>query len=111
MGNQLEERLNMRNRYTLSEIKDAVAPIAEAYGVNRVYLFGSHARDSANEKSDIDIKIEKGKIKSLLELSSFRLDLEDALGVSVDLLTSTMSNKELLNRIARDEVLIYEKQG
>ena len=97
--------------YTISSIKETVAPIAEAYGVNRVYLFGSHARETANAKSDVDIKIEKGKIKSLLELSSFRLDLEDALGVSVDLLTSTMSNKALLNRITRDEVLIYEKQG
>ena len=101
----------MRQIYTLSEIKETVAPIAKAYGVNRMYLFGSHARDTANAKSDIDIKIEKGRIKSLLELSSFRLDLKDALGVSVDLLTSTMSNKALLNRIARDEVLIYEKQG
>jgi len=97
--------------YTIESIKETVAPIAEAHGVSRVYLFGSHARETANAKSDIDIKIEKGRIKSLLELSNFRLDLEDALGVSVDLLTSTMSNKALLNRIARDEVLIYEKQG
>ena len=95
--------------YSISSIKNIVTPIAEAHGVNRVYLFGSHARGTANAKSDIDIKIEKGRIKSLLDLSSFRLDLEDALGVSVDLLTSTMSNKTLLNRIARDEVLIYEK--
>jgi len=97
--------------YTIKRIKDTVAPIAEAHGVNRVYLFGSHARKTANTESDIDIKIEKGRIKSLLELNSFRLDLEDALGVNIDLLTSTMSNKALLNRIERDEVLIYEKQG
>ena len=96
--------------YTIASIRETVAPIAEAHGVDSVYLFGSHARDTANATSDIDIKIEKGRIKSLLELSCFRLDLEDALGVSVDLLTSTMSNKALLNRIARDEVLIYEKQ-
>jgi len=101
----------MENIYTLLEIKEVVAPIAEAYGVNRVYLFGSHARNAAHAKSDIDIKIEKGRIKSLLDLSSFRLDLEDALGVNIDLLTSTMSNKALLKRIAHDEVLIYEKQG
>ena len=104
-------RLNMGHIYSLSEIKETVAPIAEAYGVNRVYLFGSCARSTANAKSDIDIKIEKGRIKSLLQLNSFRLDLEDALGTNVDLLTSTMSNKTLLTRIARDEVLIYEKQG
>ena len=96
--------------YTIASIKEAVAPIAVAYGVDRVYLFGSHVRDTANAKSDIDIKIEKGRIRSLLELSSFRLDLEDALGINADLLTFTMSNKALLNRIARDEVLIYEKQ-
>ena len=97
--------------YTIESIKDTIAPIAKAHGVNRMYLFGSHARGTADAKSDIDIKIEKGRIKSLLELSSFRLDLEDALGVSVDLLTSTMLNKALLNSIARDEVLIYENQG
>ena len=97
--------------YTIASIKEAIAPIAVAHGVDRVYLFGSHARGKANAKSDIDLKIEKGSIKSLLDLNSFRLDLKDTLGVSVDLLTSTMSNKALLNRIARDEVLIYEKQG
>ena len=101
----------MSHIYSLTEIKETVAPIAEAHSIDRVFLFGSYARDTANAISDIDIKIEKGRIKSLLELSSFRLDLEDALGVSVDLLTSTMSNKALLNRITRDEVLIYEKQG
>ena len=97
--------------YTIASIKNTVTSIAEAHGANHVCLFESHARGTANAKSDIDIKIEKGRIKSLLELRSFRLDLEDALGISVDLLTSTMSNKALLNRIARDEVLIYEKQG
>lgn len=51
-------------------IRNAVIPIGKAYGVKRIYLFGSYAKGTANENSDIDLLIEKGKPMSLLKLSS-----------------------------------------
>ncbi len=49
--------------YTLEEIREKVKPIAAAYGVERVYLFGSYARGEATAESDLDFRIDKGKVK------------------------------------------------
>ena len=53
----------------ISAIKKAVAPLARSYGVKRLYLFGSYAKGNANENSDVDLLVEKGKPMSLLKLS------------------------------------------
>ena len=41
--------------YTIEEIRAAVLPIAQKYSLKAVYLFGSYARGTATESSDIDI--------------------------------------------------------
>ena len=70
---------------TLSEIQDIVSRLARQYGAKRIYLFGSYARGDMNEDSDIDLRIDKGAIQGL-QLAGLLLDLEDSLGVSVDLI-------------------------
>jgi len=58
-------------RHSIEELKRIIFPIAERYGVNKVYLFGSVARGDYTENSDYDFCIERGKIRSLLDLSGF----------------------------------------
>lgn len=94
--------------YSIDEIKRIITPIAWQYGVERVSLFGSYSTGTAKADSDIDLKIEKGKLRSLFQISSFRLALEDALSLPVDLLTSESSDKEFLNAISENEVLLYQ---
>lgn len=60
-----------------------------------------------NETSNIDLRIDKRNIKGL-ELASLLLDLEDSLGVSVDLIPTGSLNKKFLSAIKEDEVLLYE---
>ena len=98
----------MGHIYSLPELKETVAPIAKAYGVTSMSLFGSQARGTATVESDLDFKVDADAIDTLIKLCSFRLDLEDALGVSVDLITSDMPDDEFLSNIAQDEVLVYE---
>ena len=74
--------------YTIPEIKNIVCPLAKEYGAERVYLFGSYARGESTKNSDIDLRIDKGNIKGLA-LAGLLLDLEKALGCSVDLITTT----------------------
>ncbi len=40
-------------RYTINEIKDRTTPIAKAYGIERMSLFGSYARGEAKDDSDV----------------------------------------------------------
>lgn len=99
----------MQGKYTVDEIKNIVTPIAKEYGIDSLYLFGSYSNGSANDKSDIDLRIDKGKIRSLFALTGFRLALEDALRLPVDLITSDISDKNFLRLIADEEVLLYRK--
>lgn len=93
----------------ISEIQKAVAPIAHSYGVKRLYLFGSYAKGTANEKSDIDLLVEKGKPMSLLKLSGMRQMFQETLNISVDLVTTTGIEEDFRREIAGTEILLYEE--
>ena len=55
----------------------------------------------------MDLKIEKGALRSLFQICGFRLAVEDALKLPVDLVTSDSSDKSFLDIIKKDEVLLY----
>ncbi|MCL1979147.1 MAG: nucleotidyltransferase domain-containing protein [Methanomassiliicoccaceae archaeon] len=93
---------------SIDELKAIVAPVAESYGVAKIYLFGSVARGDYDEDSDYDFCIEKGKIRGLIALSGFFQDLRDAVGRDIDLVTTKSSNTDLLNVILSEGVVIYE---
>jgi predicted nucleotidyltransferase len=93
--------------YSIDQIKELITPIAKNYGVERVMLFGSYARGEASESSDVDFHIDAGRIRDLFTLSGFMLDLEDALGKKVDVVTSGGIRPEFYQWIKNDEVLLY----
>ena len=97
----------MSAQYTITDLRNIIAPLAKAYGAERVYLFGSYARGDVTENSDIDLRIDKGKIRGLA-LAGLLVDLEDALGLPVDLLTTASLDDRFLSSIQNDEVLLYE---
>ncbi|MDR0307216.1 MAG: nucleotidyltransferase domain-containing protein [Chitinispirillales bacterium] len=99
--------MRRKPKYTIEEIRQKVTPIAKRHGVERVYLFGSYARGEAKAKSDLDLRIDAGKIKTYFELGGLYNDLEESLKMKVDILTTDALDEKFLNRIAKDEVLLY----
>jgi predicted nucleotidyltransferase len=99
----------MDRPYTIDRIREIVAPIAQAHGVQSVALFGSYAVGTADGSSDVDLKIEKGEVRSLFQLCGLRLAFEDALQLPVDLVTSESGDREFLEQIGKEEVLLYRK--
>lgn len=94
-------------RYSIEEIKAIVSVLAHQYGAGRIYLFGSYARGDANADSDIDLRIDKGSIRGL-QLGGLAADLEDAFGMSVDLIPTGSLDVSFLKSISEYEVLLYE---
>ena len=92
---------------TVDQIKAIAVPIAQRYGARRLSLFGSYARGEETPQSDVDLFLDGGKIRSLLQYYSFVNELEDAFGRHVDVVMDGSSDKELLRAIARDEVMLY----
>lgn len=95
------------DRHTIAQ---AVSEYAPLYGVLRAYLFGSYARDEADERSDVDICIECDEGFTLFSLGGFAQHLEDALGLSVDVVCGEDSfYPRAFARYQEDKVLLYEK--
>ena len=97
----------MERVYTIEEIRSIVAPIAAVHDVDRIYLFGSYARGEATPSSDIDLRVDKGRLKGLIALGALYADLEDGLGKKLDLLTTGSLDQKFLQHISKEEVLIY----
>jgi predicted nucleotidyltransferase len=70
---------------SLDEIKAKAIPVLQAAGVKRAALFGSYARGDNRPDSDVDILVELPKGLSLLDVVSIKLQLEQQLQRSVDL--------------------------
>ncbi len=86
---------------------DAIAALAEqaaavkAFGATALFLFGSTARDTASDASDLDVFIDydpNGRF-SLVELVGIKQLLEGRLGVEVDVTTRDSLDPLLRERI------------
>ena len=75
--------------YTIEALKEMIAPIAKKYHLPAVYLFGSYARGTATEESDIDLLVDTTgtPLTSLFALGALYCDLEEALKKPIDLIT------------------------
>lgn len=83
-----------------------IRKLAEKYGVNKVILFGSRARGDYRPKSDIDLAVQGG------DTVRFSLDVDEETSTLlkydiVDLDASVQ--KELLESISKEGIVIYEK--
>lgn len=94
--------------YTVQEIRDRVVPIAKDFGVEKLSLFGSYARDEARDDSDVDLLIREGRLRGVYQYMAFVYALEDALHCHVDVVMDGVRDESFMDEIRRDEVVLYE---
>ncbi len=92
----------------ISEIKKKIEPILKSHDVKKAAVFGSYVRKEEKKTSDIDILIEfkSSSKKSLLDLVSLKLDLEDALNKKVDLVEYSTIKPALKESILKEQKLV-----
>lgn len=95
----------------IQSISSKIVPTLESQGVVKAALFGSVVRGEAKKDSDVDILIEFGGRKSLLDLVRLQYILEDKLGKKVDLLTYGCLHPLLRDIILKEQKVIYEKRS
>jgi len=79
----------------LKKIKVELYKIAAKYGVRKVYVFGSVAREESNPASDIDLLIEMESGASAFGVGAFQFEAQKLLGVHVDVVpTFALPNVE-----------------
>ena len=96
----------------VEKLKKLISPIAEKYGLETVYLFGSQARGDAGPNSDYDFYVKRGKMRGLFQLSALFIDLKAALNKEVDIVFEPVTKRKLddylIEGIKKDGILIYE---
>jgi len=104
--NNIKFHLLSSSMNSLNKTKKILCPILKRHGVIKAGIFGSVARGTETRKSDIDILVKFKGRKSLIDLASLELDLEDNLKKKVDVLTYNSIHPLLKDRIKREEVKI-----
>lgn len=97
---------------TRDEIIQALAreaPALKAKGIRHAALFGSRARGHETTHSDVDIVIDVDPEASLsgYDLMAIKHHLEDALGLSVDLLRHPIRRPKLRAEIEQDQIRVF----
>lgn len=89
-----------RPSVTLRDHRERVLEIAREFGATNVRVFGSAARGTDREGSDIDLLVDMDDRATLFTLTGFEQALSALLGVPVDVRTPAE-----ISRYIRDRVL------
>ncbi len=89
----------MRPSEALAAQREKVLAIAAAHGARNLRVFGSVAKGIDKEGSDVDLLVEIGPGISLFQYVGLQLDIEEALGMKVDLCTEDELHPRLKARI------------
>jgi len=90
-------------------VEEIQAVATESPGVERVWLFGSRARDEATPRADIDLAVECPTADAAdFARVSLRLSEIETL-LPVDVVRLEEAGVEMSRRVLRDGVLLYER--
>lgn len=95
--------------YTVESLKPILIPIAQRYGIKKMSVFGSVARGEATEKSDVDLLVDIPKGWGLLSFYELRSNIESVLTCPIDLVSTGIEDRDFLDIIRKDEVVLYEQ--
>src|SRR5660398_34856 len=94
----------MTEKELLASRKDEIRAIAERHGARRIRVFGSVARGEARPDSDVDFLVELEEGRSLLDQAALLVDLQDLLGIQVDVVSEGGINPRMRDRILKEAV-------
>lgn len=82
---------------TVEMIRQVIDELKAAHNLQAVSIFGSYAEGCATAQSDLDLLVEFEKPSvSLIRLNALKYDLEDALGLSVDLVHAPLPTDSMI---------------
>lgn len=86
--------------------REEILQISAKYGARNVRIFGSVARGEARPDSDIDFLVEMEPGRSLFDLGGLLVDLQQLLGVQVDVVTEKGLRSRIRDRVLREAILL-----
>jgi uncharacterized protein len=88
----------------LKEKRSDILKVAAEHGARNIRVFGSAARGEATQGSDLDLLVELEPGRTLLDHAGLLLDLQDLLGVDVDVVTEKGIKERMRQRVLEEAV-------
>jgi hypothetical protein len=79
------------------------------HNISFLGVFGSHARKTAKQDSDIDLLVEFNKPVDFFDMIETEEQLEQKLNRPVDLVTKNSISKRILPHVQKDMITLYER--
>ena len=96
----------MTKKDIIQGFKKIIVPILKKNNVVRAGIFGSYARGEQKKSSDVDILVKITRRISLFDFAWIKIELETALGKTVDLVEYTTLKPLLKEKILKEEIRI-----
>jgi predicted nucleotidyltransferase len=84
--------------------RDEILQLRAKYGARNVRVFGSVARGEADEQSDIDLLVEFEPNRSLLDHAGLWVELQELLGVKVDVVSAHGLKPRIRERVLQEAI-------
>ena len=90
----------------LKNKREEILSLAAKHGAYDVRVFGSVARGEVGPDSDIDILVNMESGRSLFDLGGLLMDLQDLLGVEVDVVTENGLRSRIREQVLSEAITI-----
>ena len=90
----------------IQENREEIMQLARKHGARRVRVFGSVVRGEAGPESDVDFLVEMEPGRSLLDMGGLLMDLRQALGRNVDVVTERGLKPRIRERVLKEAVAL-----
>ena len=94
----------MVTRESIQQMRDAIIELARHHGASNIRLFGSVARGDATESSDVDLIVRFDPSRSLFDHGGLIVDLEELLGVKVDVASQAGMRERFRDHVMKDVI-------
>jgi predicted nucleotidyltransferase len=94
----------MKPSLALQSHREAIRRVAESHRTRNPRVFGSVLRGNDLEESDLDLLVDTLPGATLLDLGAIQVELEEMLGVSVDVLTPDDLPAKFREQVLREAV-------
>lgn len=88
----------------IKDKRSEVLSLAAKHGAQNVRIFGSVARGNTSADSDIDLLVDLEPGRGLLDHAGLQLDLEELLGVEVDVVTEKGLKERIRKRVLAEAI-------
>ena len=85
-------------------VPERLVEAAARHGAHNVRVFGSVARGTATEGSDLDLLVDMELGRDLFDLVAIKREIEESLGRRVDVLTESSLSPYLREKVLREAV-------